>query len=370
MHPRAKSSPPLQNLNPDLLAETEKLTRSWAQHEAAWLRSYLVAGVEDPRINLQSILSRHFLIRSLAENHWDALMAEEYRFSAAMNWLQETAGQSSDPELRAAILHALKNQADNAEGLDIPHHVLRTFSTLPHQVSGSVIPNYVADFLLPPAADLSQSQAFESALNTFGRLWRSALATRFPGPGPVGGGTLQSGNERPPPLPSVIEPACGSANDYRFLHSYGLASLFAYTGFDLCRANVENARSLFPDARFEPGNVFEISAPDKAFDLCIVHDLFEHLSLAGMEQAVREVCRVTRAGLCVGFFQLEEIPQHIVRPRDDYFWNLLSLPRMRELFARQGFRGQVIHIGSFLAHHTGLGQTHNPNAYTFVLQRP
>ena len=48
-----------------LKLESEKLARSWMQHEPAKLRDYLVAGIEDPRINLQSILSRHFLVRSV-----------------------------------------------------------------------------------------------------------------------------------------------------------------------------------------------------------------------------------------------------------------------------------------------------------------
>src|SRR6266702_7644186 len=36
-----------------------------------------------------------------------------------------------------------------------------------------------------------------------------------------------------PALPSlsVLEPACGSANDYRFLHACGIAQLVDYAGF-------------------------------------------------------------------------------------------------------------------------------------------
>ncbi len=52
-------------MDPSLQAETEKLARCWMQHEPVWLRDYLVAGVEDPRWNLQSIFSRHFLVRAL-----------------------------------------------------------------------------------------------------------------------------------------------------------------------------------------------------------------------------------------------------------------------------------------------------------------
>ena len=66
--------------------------------------------------------------------------------------------------------------------------------------------------------------------------------------------------------------------------------------------NIENARARFPNVRFKVGNAFELHWPDKAFDYCVVHDLFEHLSLEGLHTAVREVCRVTRQGLCVSFF--------------------------------------------------------------------
>jgi hypothetical protein len=38
---------------------------------------------------------------------------------------------------------------------------------------------------------------------------------------------------RPRRCLSVIEAACGSANDYRYFDRYGLAPLLSYTGFDL-----------------------------------------------------------------------------------------------------------------------------------------
>ena len=142
--------------------------------------------------------------------------------------------------------------------------------------------------------------------------------------------------------PAVLEAACGSANDYRFLDAYGIARLVNYTGFDLCAKNIENARALFPGVRFEVGNVFEIAAPDRGFDMCFVHDLFEHLSLAGMEATIKEVCRVTRQGICVGFFNMDEIREHRERPVDEYHWNTLSMVRVKELFARQGFAAQAV----------------------------
>ena len=172
---------------------------------------------------------------------------------------------------------------------------------------------------------------------------------------------------KPQPL-SVLEPACGSANDYRFLDAYGLGRLVSYAGFDICEKNIANARALFPSVRWEVGNAFEIAAADKAFDLCFVHDLFEHLSLEGMQMAVEEICRITRRGICVGFFSMDETPDHIVREVEEYHWNTLSMTRVRDLFAQFGFGGQVIHVGTFLRRQVGCEFTHNPNAYTFILR--
>jgi hypothetical protein len=84
---------------------------------------------------------------------------------------------------------------------------------------------------------------------------------------------------------------------------------------------------------------------------------------------VKEVCRVTRRGLCVGFFNMDEIRDHGVRPVDDYHWNLLSMVRMKEIFAACGFAAQVVHIGTFLRKQVRCDYTQNANAYTFLLRR-
>jgi ubiquinone/menaquinone biosynthesis C-methylase UbiE len=368
-------------LNPELLLETEKLTRSWAHHEEGWLRDYLVAGVEDPRLNVQSILSRHFLVRAIAPDfrrdefheslnsqrifpgeRFESLMNHEYRFAAVMDWLHRVARLGPDFEGRSAVLHALHRGADNAEGLEIPQFVIQTFARLPTEACGYVVPNYIKTFLSQEDSTATDSQKEDTILDTFSTGWSLVIKRQFPK-------LQQEGAFKKSNQPSVIEPACGSANDYRFLLRSGIAPLFDYTGFDLCDKNIENARSLFPGIRFEQGNVFEIPTPAVAFDLCVVHDLFEHLSIVGMEQAVSEVCRVTRRGIGVGFFQMDEIPEHKVRPVDEYHWNLLSLARMKDLFAHYGFFGQAIHIDTFLREQVGSPCTHNPNAYSFFLTR-
>ena len=336
---------------PHLEAESERLVRSWMRHDAEMLRGYLVADVEDPRLNLQSLLTRHFLLRALTGEEFAPLMFEECRFALAMNWILRLT-RSGGTEDGAAALYALEHGADNAEGIEIPRFLSRTFATLPTRACGLAIPNYLRATL----ADTDRQCGLDHArLDFFLDLWRMAL---FP-----------TGDRSAAPRLSVLEPACGSANDYRALAACGLAARLDYTGFDLCPRNIENAKAFFPAGRFQAGNVFAIPATAAAFDLGFAHDLFEHLSPAGLAQAIAEVCRVTRRGLCVGFFNMDEIPEHAVQPVEEYHWNRLSMTRTRELFARQGFAAQVIHIGTFAREQFGCDQTHNPNAYTFFLER-
>ncbi len=353
-----------------LRQESEKLTRSWSRHEAGVLSGYLVSGVEDPRLNLQSILSRHFLIGAATGEGLGALMDQECRFGAVMNWLVKLVGQFGDPEEPASILYALGRGADNAEGIEIPSFVVETFRALPATANGLIVPNYIQSFLSGLSFENGRTNPHQQSLDIFCRLWSRALLARSP---ETCSSRSSARNYFPRPstpdprLLSVLEPACGSANDYRFVRSFGIARLLDYAGFDLCETNVRNARVLFPGARFDVANVFDIPSPDKSFDLCFVHDLFEHLSLAGLLTAVKEICRVTRRGICVGFFNMDEIREHVVRPVEEYHWNKLSMARTRELFAGNGFTGQVIHIGTFLRQQIGCEETHNPNAYTFVL---
>jgi SAM-dependent methyltransferase len=334
-----------------LRLETEKLVRSWLQYDAPFLRDYLVADVEDPRINVQSLLSRHFLIASLFGDKFRELVLHELRFAATMNWLAHLAGNSGGAEESRAVLHALEHGADNAEGLQIPHYISATFRSLPLGHGELIVPNYIRDFLVRAEDAPPRPVHPAPGYNTFVSLWRTALS------------------QEQPPRVSVLEPACGSANDYRFLEGCGLARLVDYTGFDLCEKNVANARALFPDARFLVGNVFEIAAPDQAYELCFLHDLLEHLSPAGLERAVQELCRVTRHGLCVNFFQMDEMPDPIVRPVEDYHVTTLSLARSEALFARHGFAVQALHVGAYLRTRISCNETHNPNAYTFLAFR-
>jgi SAM-dependent methyltransferase len=323
--------------------ETEHLTRSWMRYDRATLRNYLVDDVEDPRINIQSILTRHFLIERLFGEQFDALMEQELRFSMVMNWLLRLLKKPVNAGQLQVVLDALLVGENNADGLEIPLYISETFSTLR-------LPNYICDLLNWAPVETTEAPIPEYLMSTFQAIWQEVLA-----------------GEQPQHI-SVLEPACGSANDYRFIEAFGIAGLIDYTGFDLCEKNIRNAKQMFPKARFKVDNALEIDAENDTFDYCFVHDLFEHLSIEAMEVAISEVCRVTRQDLCIGFFNMHDGDQHIVKAIGDYHWNKLSMGKTKAIFDRHASLVQVIHIDKFLASKFGCGDTHNKDAYTFVIR--
>jgi hypothetical protein len=70
--------------------------------------------------------------------------------------------------------------------------------------------------------------------------------------------------------------------------------------------------------------------------------------------------------MCIGFFQMDEMPEHIVRPMGEYHVNTLSLSLTEQLFTPHGFQVQPIHIGTYLQWRVNCNETHNPNAYTLL----
>jgi SAM-dependent methyltransferase len=192
----------------------------------------------------------------------------------------------------------------------------------------------------------------EMDLNAFAAVWRSALE----------------------PLPrrgaSMLEVACGSANDYRFWAAYGLAPHLDYTGIDLNSRNIENARELFPEVRFDVGNVFELVDGGVTFDYVYVSDLFEHLSFRAIEVAVEQVSSVARRAVIVNFFEvLDGLVDHVYRrvPARRYYWHTLSLPKMTRLFERRARRVRALRMVDYLSLEAGFSPYHAGRATLLAL---
>ena len=118
---------------------------------------------------------------------------------------------------------------------------------------------------------------------------------------------------------------------------------------------------------FEIGDVLTIGAENKSYDFLFVHDLFEHLSLAAIELALTEISRVARKQACLSFFNMANIPEHIIRPKGLYHWNSLSMTKIRESLMKSARDIDVVHIGAFLKDNYDCMDYHNDGAYTFIV---
>lgn len=333
-------------LSENLQKETRQLQNAWAHHDQASLNSYLVQGVEDPRINIQSILTRHFLLRELFGDRCDYVMEHEIRFALTANWLlaKLTSPMSAwqiNNEMND-VLFALLDESNNS-GKDVPVFLKDSFEKL-------YFPNYINDLLsYVPSVD-AKSEMPDYLLNTFMQIWAEMLCS--------------DQSERI----SVLEPACGSANEYRFFHRTKLSNYLDYRGFDLCEKNITNANRTYPDVEFCVDNVFDISVLDNAYMFGFVHDLFEHLSPEGFEKAIMEITRVTSHKVCLHFFNMADIPEHQIKHTGEYHWNTLSLAQIRKLIEPIADSVEIIHIDTWLRNDFCYPYTHNKEAYTWFIE--
>ena len=287
--------------------ERRLLTKSWERLAPSTLRGYLVSSLQNPVINVQSVLARHHFTRELYGDHFVELMAEE------LQWASDT-----NQHLRRRQ-HALPKET----GL--------TWAEVKRR---KIWEAEIADAIGDP--------------DRFAARWREALAT--------------------PPATrlSVIEAACGSANDYRAFAAYGLGSHLDYTGFDLTEGNVANASEMFPDVDFRRGDVQDIPAADKSYDWAMTSDLLEHLSPQAFNRAIDEFCRVSRKGVIIIFFIMSDIPEHRVNPRRSYHVNDLSMARIRDRFIEHGLTPEFVRIGSMLKESFGFDDYYNAKAWSMV----
>lgn len=297
----------------ELQAETQLLTAAWSHHSEDLLRDYLVRGYQDPTINFQSILWRHFLTDQLFGTDFSTdLKAKEKDFSAKMN-----------AELRLEQHRVGKEFAVNSTG--------STDAQATEQAHRKVMAG-VEDGLREE--------------------WAQAL----------------SGASKRKSL-SVIEAACGSANDYRALAAWGIADHLDYVGFDLTENNIKNASSMYPKADFRLGNVLEIDADDSSFDVTFADALFEHLSPVGFDQGIREMCRVARNYVFINFFYMAEIDEHKIKPLRSYHYNTLSRARIEAIFHEEGWGNiEIIEVHPLLSEIYDFHDTFNKFTYTFIAQ--
>jgi len=324
--------------------ESERLGRAWMQYDCDELDRYLVTDVENPRINVQSIISRAFLIDTIFPSEFTSLIREELRFGICLNFLLRAVKDSHAS--RQELLDALENDAEACGDVRIPGYLRKTFELVSSEQQD--IPDYISEALIDALSD-ENLWLPNSAMSTFERIWQRTL------------------DQRQATCISVLEPACGSANDYRYLHRFGVSRLLNYAGFDICEKNIANARRRFPDISFEVADVLDMPLADNSYDFLFVHDLFEHLSPEALKVALTEIARVTRKQACLSFFNMADIEESIIRQTGLYYWNTLSLSRVEELLMDSARDIDVVHIDSFLKTNYDCADYHNKEAYTIVV---
>lgn len=318
--------------------ESDRLRRAWDRVAAETLDTYLVSGVEDPRVNAQSILNRGLLCDALFPGRFTRLIDEELRFGFVLTWLLSHLEMGVD---RGTLLAAIRDD----DGDRCPAFVLETFRRL--QESASPLSDYVSAALDDDAGTCSAGLA-PQALDTFQKIWSQELGRH---------------SRRDCTL---FEPACGSANDFRYLESFGFTRFVRYTGVDLAPKNIANARRRFPHADFRVGDLLQNALEDDAFEFSFVHDLFEHLSAGAVERALQEMLRLTRREVWFHFFNARDLPAHQIRPVGPYHWNALSIPELVRVVRPWVSRLEVVRIAELAKAKFGFGRYYNPAACTII----
>ncbi len=305
---RPAAPPAAKSTKNDFTRESRRLKESWDRQSKEALQDYLVKGYQNPQINVESILTRHQLLEWLFPGLFSELKREELAYTVETLRLFNEALDRHNTQFKLEF-----KDTDTQKKISLAEESLK------HRFT--VYQNRWADTL----KNLEAKKA------------------------------------------SLLEPACGSANEYRFFVSYGIARFFDYKGFDIAEKCIANSRAMFPGIDFEVGNVMKIAEKDKAFDYLIVQDLFEHLSLKGMEKALEEVCRVTKKGLVIVFFNMAQRPDHRIKRVRKYHWNLLSETLITNFLLKRSRDVRVVNVQKYLKEEFGFSNYYNPKAYTFVV---
>ncbi len=321
-------------------SENAGLMWSWDRYPQEHLDTYLVADLEDPRINCQSILSRALLADSLWPDEFTDLIDAELRFGAVLSWLM---GQLHQGLSR----HDLWETIESGEEGVCPQVVLGTYQWL--QSDQCPVADYMSAALERGNPDRPEQLLSEGALNTFSGLWNMTLCGRHA------------------EKVSVLEVACGSANDFRFIEKSGLAGFITYTGIDVSSKNIANAKTRYPDADFRALSILDTGFEDASFDYVLVHDLFEHLSPDALNTALAEVMRLTRSQVWLHFFNVKACKDHVVQPVERYHWNTLSLDKLVHSLTELGGNIETVSIPSFLMDKFGDCTYHNSDAVTLLV---
>ena len=316
--------------------EGRQLGEHWDKIGQKKLDNYLIQEVEHPGYNSQSVLMRAFHIDWLLPGSGTSIIEEELYYSAC-------------------VCHAI---AEHRKGkFNRLYHTLRydkDYTGLPQFLNRETQKVLGQNFnLLKLYSELAIcfTVGFDNFESPFASRWRDFLS------------------EKRSDKCKVLEVGCGSANDYRFLASYGVSQFLDYHGLDASTSNIRNAKARFPEIDFCKGDVCNIDAEDEAFDIVYSFDVLEHFSPTALQAAIRESLRVTKDELWISLFNADHIASHIIQPEREYFWNLLSISELAEDIQLQGFSVEAISVAKELESRFSDYHHYNQQAHILIARR-
>ncbi len=95
----------------------------------------------------------------------------------------------------------------------------------------------------------------------------------------------------------MLEVGCGSGLIYQVLKENNVIDPASYTGGDVSQNMLTIAKQRFPEAHFEPLDIFNLHYPDRSQENVICIQVLQHLP--GYAKPVRELVRITRKRLYI-----------------------------------------------------------------------
>ena len=93
---------------------------------------------------------------------------------------------------------------------------------------------------------------------------------------------------------AALDAGCGTGGFLRFLADQGTFASLA--GIDIAPAAIELARQSVPGADYRVGPLRDLPFEDRAFDLAVSNDVFQHVPEADVGASLRELRRVLAVG--------------------------------------------------------------------------
>ena len=283
----------------------------WSGLGSEFLDSYLIQSFENPSINPQSVLMRSFLVDHLFPNRFNETINQEIYYSAC------------------ACYALLANQEGWFREL---------YNIVQSEIHHPNIPKFLQpDFIYQKSRRFSVKSlfneigkcltvGFEHIDSPFRKIWLSHLKRHF-----------KCGAK-------VLELGCGSANDYRYWSSYGIASFINYTGMDISPINIRNARKRHPHENFRTADACNTGYADESFDIVVAFDLIEHLSPDKMQTVLAEASRISRNEIWISCFNAGTFPLHEFKADGTYYRNRLSVGEIAKQLAINNFKTEWISI--------------------------